>query len=92
MLCVAVSDDGHVATSTDPLGGAATWTSRLVDAPPCAISGGCILEQLEADDGHATTTVDTAGPGPGNLIANLRLTGRVLSWTHAGSPRQTTLP
>jgi hypothetical protein len=47
-------------------------------------------EQLYARDDQGARVVDTAPPGQGNSIGNLRLTDHslTLSWTHDGAQRQ----
>ena len=87
-LCVA--GGSNILSSTNPTGGAHTWTPALV-VPGCAPeSFPCISEQLYAHDDLGTRVVDTAPPGQGNSIANVGLSvdSVVLSWTHDGAQRQ----
>lgn len=51
------------------------------------------VEQLYADDDRGTRVIDSAGPGGGNAIGNLALSGDslTLTWTHDGAQRELTL-
>ena len=91
-LCVAVDATGHVVSSTDPTGGPLTWTPALVDGDPCADLTPCTLENIQASDATGLHTVDTSElAGSGRSLTALMLTGDVLTWSHAGSPRTVTL-
>jgi hypothetical protein len=83
--------NGNILTSTNPTGGAGTWTNAAVDIPPCTQqSTPCISEQLYARDDQGTRVVDTSPPGFGHSIGNVSLAGDslVLSWSHDGRQRQ----
>jgi hypothetical protein len=91
-LCVAVDATGHIVSSTDPTGGALTWTPALVDGDPCTDLTLCTLENIQASDATGLHTVDTSElAGSGRSLTALTLTGDVLKWRHAGSPREVTL-
>ena len=78
--------NGNILTSTDPTGGANTWTRAAVYPPGCTLeSTPCISEQLYAHDDQGTRVVDTAPPGQGNSIGNVAIASLVLSWTHDGA-------
>ena len=90
-LCVAGDQKGNVLTSNDPTGGANAWTSAAVDIPGCEPqSAPCTSEQLYTRDDQGARVVDTAPPGQGNSIGNVRLTddSLTLSWTHHGAQQQ----
>jgi hypothetical protein len=82
-LCIAAGGP-DILTFTGPTGGAAAWHSALVDARDC---DPCLAETLTGVDDHGVHTLDTAPPGPGTQIADLRFTGSTLTWTHGGAPR-----
>jgi hypothetical protein len=88
-LCVAGDSNGNILTSTDPTGGANAWSNAPVDMCPPS-STPCISEQLFARDDQGSRIIDTAPPGQGNSIENVRVTGDslTLSWTHDGARRQ----
>jgi hypothetical protein len=86
-LCVAVDDVGNVLTSTDPAAGANSWSRALVDAPSCVPATPCIAERLYEHDDHGTQLLDSAPPGTGQVIAQVRLSGTTLTWTHSGTAR-----
>jgi hypothetical protein len=90
-LCAAVDSAGNVITSSDPIGGAGAWTSALIDPPNCAGTPTCLARQIYAHDNHGTHLLDKAPPGPGSSVANLNLSGNVLTWTHGGTRHQITL-
>jgi len=89
-LCVAVDSNGHAVTSTDPTGGPSAWTPAPVNG--CADPTRCSTEQILASDNTGVHTVDaSAFPGSGPFLTGLKLTGNLLSWSHAGTPRSVTL-
>jgi hypothetical protein len=91
-LCVAGDSAGHVVTSTDPTGGASTWTVAFVDGDPCTAETSCSIEQIQTSDATGLHTVDTAKlPGNGPFLTGLALTGDVLSWSHDGTAMGLTL-
>ncbi len=81
-VCAASDTAGQVHVTTTPATGG--WSSEAVDVPPCAP---CIAEQLFARDDRATQALDTAQPGPGNVLGNVALgsNSTVVSWTHSGA-------
>ena len=63
---------------------------KRVSDRPCAAS--CYIERIQASDAtgtHSLDSVTSATPAP--VLTDLKLTGDVLSWRHAGTPRSTTL-
>jgi hypothetical protein len=91
-LCVATDSTGHVVTSTDPTAGPSAWAPTLIDGDPCTDTTPCSVEKIQAADATGLHTVDSsklAGAGP--FLRGLTLTGDVLSWSHQGTPRSTTL-
>ena len=88
-MCAAVDSTGHVITTTDPTGGPAAWTPALIDGSSCTDTTPCRVEQLQAADGNGVHAVDS-GERPVSappLLTGLTLTGDLLSWSHAGTPR-----
>jgi hypothetical protein len=86
-LCVAVDREGNALTSTNPTGGAASWSTMLVDPNgPCQISP-CVVEQLYAHDDHGTRVIDSTAPGSGSSLAGVALSGNplALTWTHSSA-------
>jgi hypothetical protein len=89
-FCVAAgSSEGEVLVSTDPTGGASTWTPVLADPINCvATPSACDTEQIIASDQTGVHVVDTSREyepqTPG--LANLALDGDTLTWEHSGSP------
>jgi hypothetical protein len=83
-VCLATDEDGNVLSTTNPTG---AWTSTPVDVPGC---GACVAEQVYVQDDRGRQTVDTAQPGPGNVIGNIALSGNstTVTWTHAGVPER----
>ena len=88
-FCAAVDATGHVITTTDPTGGPDAWTPALIDGSSCTDTTPCSVEQLQASDGNGVHAVDSgerlASAPP--LLTGLTLTGDLLSWKHAGTPR-----
>jgi hypothetical protein len=73
-LCVAVDDNGHVLTSSNPAGGASTWAARYVldakggpDTPAAFTSLSCTGSVCVALDFHDVLT--TSDPASGNWTA-----------------------
>ena len=89
--CAAVDGAGNVITSSDPTGGGGAWTSALIDPPSCAGTPTCLAAQIYAHDDQGTHLLDEAPPGPVSALANLNLSGNVLTWTHDGAQHQITL-
>lgn len=69
-LCVAVDADGNVVTSTNPMGGAAAWTTTNIDGEEYIDSVSCpsISLCVAVDDG-------------GNVITSTNPTGGPSAWT-----------
>ena len=87
-FCAALDGTGRVITTTDPTGGPGAWTPALIDGPTCTDTTPCSVEQLQASDRKGLHAVDSgAVPGSGPLLTGLTLTGDLLSWSHAGTPR-----
>jgi hypothetical protein len=88
-LCVATGVAGNVITSTNPAGGASAWSSALIDADPsCVATPSCVVDQLYAYDNDGTRLIDDTPPGG---LANVKLSGDLLTWTHDGTPHHVTL-
>ena len=81
--------NGYAFTSTDPAGGAGTWTPVLADPIGCATSpSACSTEKIIASDRNglrqlAASTGFAAQTGP--QLTGLTLTGDTLSWNDHGS-------
>ncbi len=89
-FCALVDGGGHILHSNDPAAGGSSYTSTLVDAPPCARAGTpCLSERLYVHDDQGTHMVDSAPAGMGTVIGNLELTGNslTLTWRHGGQAR-----
>jgi hypothetical protein len=91
-LCVAVDRFGGAFASTNPLAQPPAWTNTPVDAPSTCTASPCLVQQLYAVDHEGTQLVDQPPAGAGNTIADLALSGNVLTWTDNGQPKQATLP
>ena len=90
-LCVAVDGGGNVITSTDPTGGPSAWVPAQL-ADPCGDAPTCNDEQIQTSDATGLRIVDSGRfPGKGPFLADLKLTGDTVSWTHAGTRRTATL-
>ena len=90
-LCVATDNAGDVITSTNPAArraGASSWSSDLIDADPSCVATPCPLDELYAHDNDGTRLIDST---PRGGIANVKLSGALLTWTHGGTPQQVTL-
>jgi hypothetical protein len=90
-VCVGVDEAGNVITSDDPTGGTGAWASALIDPPSCAGTPTCLATEIYAHDDQGTHLLDKAPPGPASALANLNLSGNVLTWTHDGSQHQVNL-
>jgi hypothetical protein len=92
-MCVAVDRAGNALISTDPAGGAGTWSRTLVDGPDCAAYSPCTSEGLFVHGAGGTRLLDIAPPGAGNSIAGLTLAAESLrvTWTHGGATRAAAL-
>lgn len=76
-LCVLTDDGGNVVTSTDPAGGASTWTSGHIDgvvipSVSCPSSGLCVA--IDATD-KVLTSSDPAGGASTWQVSGAQLSG-----------------
>lgn len=69
---------------------AQAWKSATVDVPSCATAPGCDAEQIFAYDDNGIPVLDNT-VGTGKTLANLELSGDLLTWTDDGAPRSATL-
>ncbi len=80
---------GDAFTSSDPAGGAGTWTPVLADPINCATTpSACGTEKIIASDRNGVRPLDSstefeAQTGP--QLTGLTLTGDTLSWKDHGS-------
>ena len=51
----------------------------------------CVVEQLYAHDDRGTRLIDSSPPGSGTTLANIRISGDLLRWTHDATPHRTAL-
>jgi len=73
-LCVAVDDDGHLLSSTDPLGGGGRWQSADIDGSKSLVAVSCPSASLCAAvdaGGDAATTGDPAGGASAWAVAQV---------------------
>jgi WD40-like Beta Propeller Repeat len=54
--------------------------------PSCAMSSPCATEQIYAHDDQGTRLIDSAPPGTGKSLTNVKLSGNQLTWNHDGTP------
>jgi hypothetical protein len=90
-FCVAASGGGgDVFVSTNPTGGASTWTPVLADKIDCAIApGACGTEQIIASDRTGVHVLDKSTEfelQTGPQLTGLALNSDTLSWQDHGSP------
>ena len=89
------TNDGNVLISTNPAGGAGTWTPVLADRINCASTpDACGTEQIIASDRTGLHTLDSSTefePQTGQQLANMTLSGNTLSWNDHGSPKSAQL-
>ena len=94
-FCVATGElNGEVLVSTDPSGGASTWTPVDADQISCAATPrACDTEQIIASDQTGVHVVDSTSEyePQSPLLSNLALDGSTLTWEHAGAPMSTQL-
>jgi len=90
-LCIGVSGPA-IVSSTTPSQTPGLWNGSLVDSFPCAVSTPCLSEQIYTHDPQGTQLIDSAPPGSGTTLSQLRLTGGTLSWIDNGTPRSVILP
>jgi Tol biopolymer transport system component len=91
--------DAYSGTWVDSLSLSASGFSawRATQLRTCAAATTCIAAQIYAHDDHGTQLLDSAPLGsaspqvPANPLANLNLSGNVLTWTHDGTQHQITL-
>jgi hypothetical protein len=91
--------DAYSGTWVDSLSlnasGFSAW--RATQLRMCAAATTCIAAQVYAHDDHGTRLLDSAPLGSAsplvlvNPLANLNLSGNVLTWTHDGTKHQITL-
>jgi hypothetical protein len=72
-LCVAVDEAGNILTSTDPAGGASTWSA------PVSVDPGHALSQVSCPTAGLCVAVDNAG----NVVTSTSPTGGVAAWSVA---------
>jgi hypothetical protein len=89
-FCVAAGNgDGHVLVSTNPTGGASTWTPVFADKIDCAIaSGACGTEQIIASDRTGVHVLDNSTEfevQTGPQLTGLALNADTLTWEDHGS-------
>jgi hypothetical protein len=85
------TNNGNVLISTNPAGGAGTWTSVFADRIDCTgAPAACGPEQIVASDRtgvHAVASTTEFEPQTGAQLAGLSLPGNTLSWSDHGSPK-----
>jgi tartrate dehydratase beta subunit/fumarate hydratase class I family protein len=79
-FCVAVDQVGNVATSSNPIGGAAAWAVTHVDGKNCTVTATsappCALTAVSCP----TTTFCVATDSHGNVVVSSNPTGGAAAW------------